>query len=506
MSELSFVLPDSLWHPSSVAARATLFGVPFTPIATSRVLEVDCADGGNLLSIAASLPESTCVGVSGSATGAESGRALAEAAGLGHVTILTDLNDIEGSFDYIFLRNQFSRIDPAQRSELIASYRDRLSEHGILIVDLVCQPGWGYLEPIREQLRYHTRNIADPHEKMLAGRQFLAALAQSIPNGLELYRAMAESEWKSSMNVPDANFALEYFSDDLHPCYFREFNEALTGAGMQYLCELSIGSMKINQFPQALGAILPENHGLADSEQYLDFATNRTRRNSLLCRDSVVVDRAIKIENSSPLYFSVLGLPDDPNKVFAEEETVLNGPGGASVTIKTKAGKAALLTMSLNFPKRFSLPELFSAVEQKLGELTDEDKSYITETIVACAVLDIVQIDANEGNSCFELSDRPVAAPLVRAQLATGQLPYLSSLQHRSIGYDQVAAALLTLLDGTNGRDALVGKIKEMIASGDLSVTKDGEATTDEEVIAQAAEQRADAFLTGFLSSGLISA
>ena len=159
---------------------------------------------------------------------------------------------------------------------------------------------------------------------MIAGRQYLNALSQSVPQALPQYRAIAEGEWTSSNNVPDLNFGVEYLEDGFHPSFFHEFVESLEGSGLQYLCESSLGSMLINQFPAAMGSILPEDCSVVETEQYVDFITNRTRRLSILCRDDIEIDRNIDPSVCESLYFSVPGLGENPEEEFSNPEVTLN--------------------------------------------------------------------------------------------------------------------------------------------------------------------------------------
>ena len=50
-------------HPGHVAAIAILNGIDPPPIATARVLELGCSDGGNLIPMAVEYPNATFIGV-----------------------------------------------------------------------------------------------------------------------------------------------------------------------------------------------------------------------------------------------------------------------------------------------------------------------------------------------------------------------------------------------------------------------------------------------------------
>ena len=54
--------PDPARHPDRLATLGTLLGLDVAPVATSRVLELACGDGANLVPMGATLPGATFVG------------------------------------------------------------------------------------------------------------------------------------------------------------------------------------------------------------------------------------------------------------------------------------------------------------------------------------------------------------------------------------------------------------------------------------------------------------
>ena len=62
-------------------------------------------------------------------------------------------------------------------------------------------------------------------------------------------------------------------------------------------------------------------------------------------------------------YCAAILIPENPEAVFEEEETVLASPNGGFITLKTPAGKAAMLALASAFPKRLSLSEVCRKVD-----------------------------------------------------------------------------------------------------------------------------------------------
>ena len=90
-------------HPSRLSTLARLFGLAPPAIETCRVLELGCANGNNLIPMAAALPGARFVGVDLSARQIADGRALIADAGLDNIELRhADIQSIsarDGEFD-----------------------------------------------------------------------------------------------------------------------------------------------------------------------------------------------------------------------------------------------------------------------------------------------------------------------------------------------------------------------------------------------------------------------
>src|SRR5262245_60148197 len=92
-------------HPDHLATLATLHRLEPTPPERSRVLEIGCADGGNLIPMAIEFPESRIVGIDISPRQIEEGVKATQELGLTNVSLramsLIDVEPSFGVFDYI---------------------------------------------------------------------------------------------------------------------------------------------------------------------------------------------------------------------------------------------------------------------------------------------------------------------------------------------------------------------------------------------------------------------
>src|SRR5688572_18473177 len=72
-------------HPDVMATTALLLGLDPPAVPTSRILELGCSTGGNLITIALSFPEARFVGIDLSPRQIAQGQAIVEKLGLKNV-------------------------------------------------------------------------------------------------------------------------------------------------------------------------------------------------------------------------------------------------------------------------------------------------------------------------------------------------------------------------------------------------------------------------------------
>jgi cyclopropane fatty-acyl-phospholipid synthase-like methyltransferase len=132
-------------HPGRLATLARLFGMSPAPPEGCRVLDIGCGDGINLISIAQSLPNSSCVGIDLSERTIALGCAIVTEVGLTNVTLMKmDIMDITpefGAFDYIIAHGLYSWIPDGVRDRLLAVCRQNLAPQGVAYISYNTYPG-----------------------------------------------------------------------------------------------------------------------------------------------------------------------------------------------------------------------------------------------------------------------------------------------------------------------------------------------------------------------------
>src|SRR5438132_463299 len=97
-------------HPDALGTAALLAGMSPAPVENSRVLEIGCGTGGNLIAMAASLPESTFLGIDLSPRQIEVGASAIRELGLTNIELrAANITDVDsGPLDYVMCHGVFS--------------------------------------------------------------------------------------------------------------------------------------------------------------------------------------------------------------------------------------------------------------------------------------------------------------------------------------------------------------------------------------------------------------
>ncbi len=502
-------------HPDLMAANATIFGLAPPPVESARVLEIGCGDGANLISIAASLPGAQCTGIDSADTHVNQGNEVVQGAGLTNIELKkADFSEFtpEQPFDYIIAHGVYSWITDEEQKMLLAAIKKQLSPNGVAFVSYNCYPGWNLRKLVREMMLYRTRNVSDPQERVNIARQILPTVAAAVPATMQGYAALLADEQALINQTDDYYIAHEHLEQENEPCYFHEFAGRLNASGLQFLCEAELASMFINRYPAALGALQTEAGDAIESEQLLDFAMLRMFRQSLICHDGTEVSRQIGTDVVKAMRASAFGVYEQAPQVFDARPESFQGARGANVTTSHPLAKAAMWALAENFPRRLTFEELQTLAHQKLTgtdsaalevDAMEQASQSLAEMLLACATADIVELHTSAGNFVTEASDAPVASGLARFQAGRGTS--VTTLAHSTLNLDAVNQQLLQLCDGTNGREALVATLQNLVSEGKVILQDQGQTASGADEVKRLAEEQVEARLANFARNGLLA-
>ncbi|AXX02557.1 methyltransferase regulatory domain-containing protein [Cronobacter sakazakii] len=270
--------------PVTLHMAASLYHAEAVMPTQSRILELGCGQGEALIANALAWPESVSLGVDINEEDIARGQQRIEQYALSNIELhhagLADLlaSDL-GKFDYIVLRGLFALMGGDERAELLRWCQTQLSSSGILAIHWQVLPGARDAKILQDSLSFHASGARDIDMQLASARGMLSYLAMTLPEG-GLKNRVNEAEQSS-----DLSLAFRYLGNVNQADYFVDFYQQISNAGFSYIgdavpqCELAT----------YFGAHIAQMHGLigsasvrATSQQYLDFAIDRTERFSLL--------------------------------------------------------------------------------------------------------------------------------------------------------------------------------------------------------------------------------
>ena len=479
------IYPSGLFpqtHPDRLATNATLFGLAPAPVENCQVLEIGCGDGGNLLTMAFSLPESRFLGIDLAAEPIRRGNELIERLGLNNITLrqmdVLKFPDDFGVFDYIIVHGLYSWVPAEVREKIMAICARHLSEQGLAYISYNAYPGNHLRDVVRRMMRFHAERFETPGDKVRQARALVkfAAEARAKPG---LWQNIMKQQLERI-----AQYTVEaFYHDDLsginQPFYFIDFMEHAARHGLQYLAEADLPEMLDRGFEESAIAALSQ---LADGaflarEQYLDFLKGRAFRQTLLCRDGLKVTRSVLPERAVNLLVAGGTRPVRADlDVTSSEPGDFHGPKGAVIATGNPVAKAALVHLGTIFPLSIRFQDLLDLARRRAGgnsnadeTQAERDKTELAEFLVRAHAIGFVELHTFQPAFVTQISDRPAASRLARLQIQNGHR--VSTLRHQMMRLDDpLGRHLLGLLDGTRDMAALVAALADVVNSGAATI------------------------------------
>ena len=160
-------------HPDHLATVAILSGMTPPAVACSRVLELGCARGGNLIPMAGAMPAATFLGVDASSRQVGEARELIDKLGLCNIRIeqqdILTLDRQSGIFDYIICHGTFSWVERDVQDKILEICSTNLTPDGLAYISYNTYPGWHFRGLVRDMMCFHTRRFDRPDDRAREG-------------------------------------------------------------------------------------------------------------------------------------------------------------------------------------------------------------------------------------------------------------------------------------------------------------------------------------------------
>jgi methyltransferase-like protein/cyclopropane fatty-acyl-phospholipid synthase-like methyltransferase len=477
-------------HADRLATLGRLFGMSPARVTQCRVLELGCASGGNLIPMAYHLPGSEFVGVDLSGRQVAMGHEAIEDLGLKNIRIehasIMDVDSSWGVFDYIICHGVYSWVPDEVQDRILTIASENLASQGIAYVSYNTYPGWHMREMIRHMMLYHANQFQETQERIDQARALVDFLAESVPAEDDPYGLLLQTELDNIRRSSDSYLFHDHMEVVNAPVYFYQFAERADRHGLQYLSEANFATVLTSGFPDEVAETLDRiSDDLIRNEQYMDFVRNRMFRQTLLCRKGISLKRGLGGEDVSGLLVASAACPkEEPVDLSPGAKQSFEAPGGLPVQTEFPLTKAALTVLWEHWPRAIDLDTLFREASRRLCSNPDHRKAQIQKSrrvladdLLHCYAANAVEFRTWQADFVIEVSEWPRVSGL--ASYMAGKEQFAVNQRHLGVHLDPVARELVSLLDGTRDRPALIKHLGDLVDKGTLVVNEGGESSAN---------------------------
>lgn len=466
-------------HPSRLAAIARLHGIAAASPTDCRLLEVGCGDGLQLVTLAMAYPRSRFVGVDMSQAAIARGEAIRARLGLDNLQLvaadLLEWNAGPVPYDYIVAHGFYSWVPDFVRERLLALCDQAMAPAGIAYVSYNALPGCHIRRMVWEMMKFHARDIDDPHGKIEHAQGFLAWLGHdALPSKL-VYGEVVRHEARELLSRTDSSVL---FHDDMaainQPFLFSEFAAQARRHGLAYLAEADYFEMndKVLESAEArerLSTLAGDDPLL--KEQYLDFLKGRRFRQTLLCHERIPVQRdpsmpaALEMDVVAQLRAEI---PEGTAPDLAAGVAIrFSNADGAALVIDHPVAKAALTLVGEAFPGPVAAAELLQSARKLCvsDAAVDDDAAVLAHTLTAAFQMGLLLLHCDAPRFATQAGEHPRTSALAQLQLDAGT-DLVTSLRPSMVRLDsRLALELVRLLDGKRDRAAILHDLSQRMAA-----------------------------------------
>lgn len=457
--------PFAQTHPDRLASIGRLYGLACPAPSDCRVLELGCGDGGNLLPMACALPAANFVGIDISGEAIAAAKARAQAAGIENVTFeaasLADFAPPAASFDYVIAHGVFSWVPEEIREALMALCAHALSAHGVAYVSYNTLPGGHMRDIVRNILKAHVAEDQPAARQLAAARELLDVLRTAWGYDEKLSTLIS----LASRMREDSDALL--FHDTLSPINqrlrFDEFLAYTERHDLQFLAEANFWEMQVGWLPPGLRDGVLATDDRLRREALLDQLRMRTFRQTLLCHAAHELGDPPQPQRLEGLAVSIQAQASEPGE---DGRVTFTGANGSNLTTDHGAVIAALERVVAAWPAILPVAELWPP------DAEPQERQLICEALMRCYSAALAGVHTQPATFGTGAAAQPRVTAVARLQAREG--PMVANLRHEPVTLDDPARMLVTLLDGTRDRAALLGDLETSmsgtVARADLAV------------------------------------
>ena len=504
--------PYAQSSPEKLATLGALFGMNPPKIETARVLELGCAEGGNIIPHAVYYPKGEYVGVDLSKVQVDAGKKHIKEMGLKNIELkhcsITDIDDSFGKFDYIICHGVLSWVPDFVQDKIIEVSKKNLNKNGIAYISYNTLPGWNMVRTVRDMMMYHAKLFAKS-DKVVQSRALLEFIKESLEGADTPYAKVLKQEAELLSKQGDHYIRHEHLEENNKQFYFSDFMQKAQEKGLQYLSDCSLSSMYLGNMKKQVAEKLQEINDIVRTEQYMDFITNRRFRSTLLCHNEVVLNRSLNNDSIKDFAISLDIAAEKTIKdaVIEDNEPMkfyFKGDKEQFITTTSPALKAAFYVLIENK----GYPVGFKDLVNKADKLIKGNNKAVIEAellkngmnLVIKGYMDIHLQNKDKDKVKF---NKPNVSKLVMHQVEKTANNWVTNPSHAPISISFFDKFAIKYMNGKNTKEQILDELIKESAEGKITLNKDNKKIEDDAQIRKELSAHLDDTIARFTVQGI---
>jgi SAM-dependent methyltransferase len=460
-------LPIAKAHPARIEAIAALYGLPAPDCRTARVLEIGCASGGNLIPMAARMPDATFLGVDISSVQVDMAKARISRLGLGNIQVecrsLCDLGAADGRFDYIIAHGVLSWVPAEVATDLFRVIDVLLSPQGIAYVSYATLPGRAIQDSVAHLLRLHTATLPEADlEQARAALRFLGRYSASFTADRTSDVVALKAECDYMLNANDNILRHDYLAQAL-PFHFTDVVAMASANRLHYVTDAWWQRDLTENAPTGSIETMSRIPDRIHRQQWLDVLHMRHFRASLFQRaDGLEPDDSISPHRLAGLWI----LPPVMERTRQPDGTMVLSWSGVSVKVENNLASVILTILAEARGVALSMADLIGCARTVLNEAAPNSSECLA-LIREMAVGGYFELLKHPQGQVSQSGDCPRVDPLNLDEAATQT--WVTNHNHVPVMLAPERNFLLTKLDGQNRMNDLAAHLARTFPGGNAS-------------------------------------
>ncbi len=428
------------------------------------------------------LPDSEFVGIDLAQTPIDAGHVRIKRLGLANIQLhqgdVAGINAGLGQFDYVIAHGLYSWVPEAVRPHILRVASELLTANGVAYVSYNALPGCRLRHLVRELLQFRFGASAYEPQRINEVRSFLREFARVENSNDDGFMKILKAEIGFVTDIPD--YVL--FHDDLtrhsSAFYLHEFVSAANSVDLQYLGEANLSEMFTMTGFDEFDSVLDRwaNSDWVAREQYQDFTKGRRFRQSLLCRQSIALNREVDESTIRNHNLRSSLQAKSPEQSLLAHEPLEFVQSHRTVQIDQPVAKISLSLLAKAYPDTVSFAEVFSAALAECQSAgidyhADSTATALSKLFWSLARAGLLEVHGQPVRLLQHVGDKPRLNDLILDSLKLG-IPLVGALHTGIKLEDQPAQLVCQKMDGRHDRLALCAALQVAPQDNEASLSK----------------------------------